>query len=105
MKVFNEDGVYLHDIGEFGAPAGLAIDKFSKLIARDSDAKSVKVFALYGEFVTSLPAGKYLECPSSVVVSNNGDVLLTDLTTGLIFTFHRESNYKYQLLEKKYLIS
>ena len=105
VKVFNEDGVYLHDIGKFDAPAGLAIDKFSNLIACDSDAKSVKVFTLNGEFVTSLPAGKYLECPSSVVVSNNGDVLLTDLTTGLIFTFHRESNYKYQLLEKKYLIS
>ena len=105
VKVFNEDGVYLHDIGKFGAPAGLAIDKFSNLIVCDSDAKSVKVFTLNGEFVTSLPAGKYLECPCSVVVSNNGDVLLTDLTTGLIFTFHRESNYKYQLLEKKYLIS
>ena len=103
VKVFNEDGVYLHDIGKFGAPAGLAIDKFSNLIVCDSDAKSVKVFTLNGEFVTSLPAGKYLECPCSVVVSNNGDVLLTDLTTGLIFTFHRES--KYQLHEKKYLIS
>ena len=103
VKVFNEDGVYLHDIGKFDAPAGLAIDKFSNLIACDSDAKSVKVFTLNGEFVTSLPAGKYLECPSSVVVSNNGDVLLTDLTTGLIFTFHRES--KYQLHEIKYLIS
>ena len=103
VKVFNEDGVYLHDIGKFGAPAGLAIDKFSNLIVCDSDAKFVKVFTLNGEFVTSLPAGKYLECPCSVVVSNNGDVLLTDLTTGLIFTFHRES--KYQLHEKKYLIS
>ena len=103
VKVFNEDGVYLHDIGKFDAPAGLAIDKFSNLIVCDSDAKFVKVFTLNGEFVTSLPAGKYLECPCSVVVSNNGDVLLTDLTTGLIFTFHRES--KYQLHEKKYLIS
>ena len=103
VKVFNEDGVYLHDIGKFDAPAGLAIDKFSNLIVCDSDAKSVKVFTLNGEFVTSLPAGKYLECPCSVVVSNNGDVLLTDLTTGLIFTFHPES--KYQLHEKKYLIS
>ena len=104
VKVFKEDGVYLHDIGKFGAPAGLAIDKFSNLIACDSDAKSVKVFTLNGEFFTSLPAGKYLECPCSVVVSNNGDVLLTDLTNGLIFTFHyRES--KYQLHEKKYLIS
>ena len=103
LKVFNEDGVYLHDIGKFGAPAGLAIDKFSNLIVCDSDAKSVKVFTLNGEFVTSLPAEKYLECPCSVVVFNNGDVLLTDLTTGLIFTFHCES--KYQLHEKKYLIS
>ena len=103
VKVFDEDGVYLHDIGKFDAPAGLAIDKFSNLIVCDSDAKSVQVFTLNGEFVTSLPAGKYLECPYSVVVSNNGDVLLTDLTTGLIFTFHRES--KYQLHEKKYLIS
>ena len=103
VKVFDEDGVYLHDIGKFGAPAGLAIDKFSNLIVCDSDAKSVQVFTLNGEFVTSLPAGKYLECPCSVVVSNNGDVLLTDLTTGLIFTFHRES--KYQLHEKKSLIS
>ena len=103
VKVFDEDGVYLHDIGKFDAPAGLAIDKFSNLIVCDSDAKSVQVFTLNGEFVTSLPAGKYLECPCSVVVSNNGDVLLTDLTTGLIFTFHRES--KYQLHEKKSLIS
>ena len=103
VKVFNEDGVYLHDIGKFDAPAGLAIDKFSNLIVCDSDAKSVQVFTLNGEFVTSLPAGKYLECPCSVVVSNNGDVLLTDLTTGLIFTFHRGS--KYQLHEKKSLIS
>ena len=103
VKVFDEDGVYLHDIGKFGAPAGLAIDKFSNLIVCDSDAKSVQVFTLNGEFVTSLPAGKYLECPCSVVVSNNGDVLLTDLTTGLIFIFHRES--KYQLHEKKSLIS
>ena len=103
VKVFNEDGVYLHDIGKFDAPAGLAINKFSNLIVCDSDAKSVQVFTLNGEFVTSLPAGKYLECPCSVVVSKNGDVLLTDLTTGLIFIFHRES--KYQLHEKKYLIS
>ena len=103
VKVFDEDGVYLHDISKFDAPAGLAINKFSNLIVCDSDAKSIKVFTLNGEFVTSLPAGKYLECPCSVVVSNNGDVLLTDLTTGLIFTFHRES--KYQLHEIKYLIS
>lgn len=41
MKVFNEDGVYLYDIGKFDVLVGLVIDKFSNLIVCDFDVKFV----------------------------------------------------------------
>ena len=95
VKVFNEEGLHLYDVGQFVAPAGLAIDKFHNLIVCDAADESrcridsnVKVFTLVGELVYQLTSGTPIsKCFCSVAVTQNGDVLVSDVKSNSIRVF------------------
>ena len=83
VKVFNNDGTFLYDIGSFGRgdgqlcnPYGLAIDEFKNLIICDRYNNRLQVFTLEGKFVNSIVTG--FGRPWSIVVSSNGQLLVTD---------------------------
>ena len=88
VKVFNDKGVFLYDIGSFGTgdgqftrPIGLAVDGFNQLIVCDSGNRRVQVFAVSGKFlysVISTTATKNIKEPWFVTVAANSDVLVSD---------------------------
>ena len=64
VKVVNEEGVFLCDIGSYGSgeaqlnsPAGLAVDAYNQLIVCDSGNGKVKVFSLTEKFLYSTMQG------------------------------------------------
>ena len=82
VKVFNNDGQFLYDIGTEGPgklyyPVGLAVDKFNNLVV--CDAENVQIFNLEGKFVNSIKReATDLETPLAVTVSNTGQLFITD---------------------------
>ena len=95
VKVFNNAGVYLCDIGckgsgdgQFNEPGGLFIDKFNHLIVCDARNKRLQLFSLDGEILTKIEKHFYEGCfLSSVAVSNNGHLLVTDFAKNCIYEF------------------
>ena len=97
VKVFNNAGEYLHDIGCEGSgdgqlkfPTGLVIDKFNQLIVCDVGNIRLQVFTLDGKFVTEI-TGQCFDIHSrlySVAVNKNGNVLVNDFGKNCINVFH-----------------
>ena len=94
VKVFNEEGVPLYDIGQFHRPAGLAIDKFNQLIVCDTEAATnhsrVRFFTLDGKLVSWL-LHDLDSCFCSVAVTQNGSILVSDVNKGSIQVFQQAS--------------
>jgi len=95
VKVFNNTGVYLHDIGSEGSgdgqlsrPTGLVIDKFNNLIVCDRGNKRLQIFALNGTLFTKIE-GQFFDESNlfNAVVSNNGHLFVTDLAKNRIYVF------------------
>ena len=95
VKVFNKEGVFLYNIGSKGScdgqligPAGLAVDKFGRLIVCDADNNRLQVFTLDGKFVAVIkPQHNALGTPWSVAVSNDGHMFVTDVEKHCINVF------------------
>ena len=92
VKVFNEQGEYLRDFGQFHSPAGLAIDKFNNLVVcnavqSDEVRSSVKVLTMSGKVVQDLGFQSMSSMPCSVAVTQNGDVLVSDVEKHAIYIF------------------
>ena len=92
VKVFNEQGEYLRDFGQFHSPAGLAIDKFNNLVVcnavqSDEVRSSVKVLTMSGKVVWDLGFQSMSSMPCSVAVTQNGDVLVSDVEKHAIYIF------------------
>ena len=75
IKVFNEEGAFLYDIGSDGTgdgqlscPLGLAIDKFNSLIVCDRSNMRLQVFTLDGKFLNSIDQNQ----PLSIAASSSG---------------------------------
>ena len=90
VKVFNDEGLFLYDIGSFGSgegqlvrPIGLAVDSFNQLIVCDSGNKRMQVFTLNGTFLHSFTE-QAIEDPWFVAVSNSGDILISDVSWNCI---------------------
>ena len=92
VKVFNNEGVFLYDIGSYGrgegqlnSPAGLAVDAYNQLIVCDSVNQRVQVFSLTGEFLTTMQgsvpgAACALQKPWFVTVSNDNKIVISDVS-------------------------
>ena len=83
IKVFNEEGVFLYDIGSKGSgngqlhsPTQLAIDKFNNLIVCDKNNSRLQFFTLGGKFVNSTLARQYNR-PCAIATSNIGYVIVS----------------------------
>lgn len=100
VKVFNNEGMFLYDIGSFGygegqlnSPAGLAVDAYNRLIVCDSDNGRVQVFSLTGKFLYTMQAGSapgtacVLQKPWFVAVSSDNQILISDSLARGIFYF------------------
>lgn len=100
VKVFNNEGVFLYDIGSYGcgegqlnSPAGLAVDAYNQLIVCDSGNGRVQVFSLTGKFLYTMQAGSApgtacaLQKPWFVTVSSDNQILISDTLAWGIFYF------------------
>ena len=86
VKVYSDEGKFLHDIGSSGygdgqmiSPVGLAVDNYNQLIVCDTGNQRVQVFTLDGTYLYSITE-EIVESPWFVAVSRNGDMLITDVT-------------------------
>ncbi|XP_020618377.1 tripartite motif-containing protein 2-like [Orbicella faveolata] len=95
IKVFNEEGVFLYDIGTKGSgdgqlhcPSRLAIDKFNNLIVCDKNNSRLQFFTLGGKFVNSTLTRQFNR-PCAIATSNSGYVIVTyDVKNAHVKVFH-----------------
>ncbi|XP_044163994.1 E3 ubiquitin-protein ligase TRIM71-like [Acropora millepora] len=97
IKVFNEKGQYLHDIGcagsndgQFCLPAGLIIDKYDQLIVCDENNGRLQLFSLSGKFLNKLQ-GHYFRnsSPRYAAVNNSNKLFVIDFSLrNCIHIFH-----------------
>ena len=91
VKVFNDEGEFLYDIGTEGPwklryPVRLAVNKFNNLVV--CSHKYVQVFTLQGKFVNLIKEQPtQLQQPFSVAVSNSGQVFITDAEKYCVHVF------------------
>jgi len=92
VKVFNNEGTYLYDIGRAGVPVGqelrnpvgVAVDKFNQVIICDNGNYRVQAFTVEGHFLYSITDEMHMvESPWFAAVIGDGDKLLvTDVAVG-----------------------
>ncbi|XP_044170499.1 E3 ubiquitin-protein ligase TRIM71-like [Acropora millepora] len=97
VKVFNETGMYLHDIGckgakdgQFNCPRGLVIDKYNRLIVCDVRNRRLQLFTLSGKFLGKVQ-GEYFNngIPMVAAINKNDNILfLGDNGSNSIYVFH-----------------
>ena len=96
VKVFNNAGVYLYDIGcqgsrdgQFDGPIGLVIDEFNHLIVCDEGNSRLQLFTLDGKFFTEI-TGSFFEgsFPFYCAVSNAGHLFVTGYNKNCVYVFH-----------------
>ena len=95
IKVFNEEGVFLYNIGSKGSgdgqlhcPTRLAIDKFNNLIVCDKNNSRLQFFTLGGKFVNSTLTRQFNR-PCAIATSNSGYVIVTyDVKNAHVKVFH-----------------
>ena len=93
VKVFNNAGVYLYDIGSEGSgdgqlsvPTGLVINQFNYLIVFDQGNKRLQLFTLDGKFVSKLECNQFYRL-SSIALSSSGHLFVTEYLNECIFVF------------------
>ncbi|XP_015780397.1 PREDICTED: E3 ubiquitin-protein ligase TRIM71-like [Acropora digitifera] len=92
VKVFNNEGTYLYDIGradvpvgqELRNPVGVTVDKFNQVIICDNGNCRVQAFTVEGHFLYSITDEMHMiESPWFAAVIGDGDKLLvTDVAVG-----------------------
>ena len=96
IKVFNQTGVYLHDVGcqgsndgQFNYPSGLVIDKYNQLIVCDEDKRRLQLFNLSGKFLQKLQGEHFNDCkPGCAALDTNGNLFVADRFGRVILAFH-----------------
>ena len=95
IKVFNETGVYLHDIGcegsndgQFNCPLGLVVDKYNRLIVCDRNNRRLQLFTLNGNYLGKLQGGYFNNVnPLQAAINNTGESLFVNCDSS-IYVFH-----------------
>ena len=96
IRVFNNAGVHLYDIGEEGSgdaqlmrPFGLVIDKFNHLIVCDVLNERLQVFTLDGKFVAKITGSFFNDsCLTACAASNTGYLFATDGDRNCVYVFN-----------------
>ena len=95
VKVFNNAGMYVYDIGSEGSadgqlskPIGLAIDKFNHLIVCDAGNKRLQLFTLDGKFVTKVE-GQFFDGSGLTynATSSSGYLFVADFDKNCVYVF------------------
>ena len=88
VKVFDEEGNFLYDIGRghLSYPVGLAIAKCNNLIVCDTGNQRLVIFTTEGDYLTEIE--QCFHTPYFVAVSEDGDVLVTDYEKNCVYLFH-----------------
>jgi len=95
VKVFNNAGVYLYDIGSEGSgegqlllPYGLAIDKFNNLIVCDKGNERLQLFTLDGKFLTKVE-GQFFKGSvlHYIATSSSGNLFVANSNKNCIYVF------------------
>ena len=95
IKVFNETGVYLHDIGcegsndgQFNCPLGLVVDKYNRLIVCDRNNRRLQLFTLNGNYLGKVQGGYFNDVnPFQAAINNTGESLFVDCDSS-VYVFH-----------------
>ena len=96
LVVLNNAGEYLHDIGskgsgdgQFSGPTGLVIDKLNRLIVCDAGNSRLQLLTLEGKYIAQIP-GSFFKggYPHSAVISNTGNLFVTDSWGHCVHVFH-----------------
>ena len=88
VNAFDANGNFLYDIGRgrLSYPVGLAIEKFNNLIVCDTGNQRLVIFTTEGDYLTETE--QCFHTPYFVAVSEDGDVLVTDLKKNCVYLFH-----------------
>ena len=95
VKVFDQTGKHLFDIGSKGSkdglfrwPRGLIIDKYNQLIVSDANNQRLQFFTLDGKFLHKLQGDFFSNgCPLYVTISNDDSLFVADFQKHCIFVF------------------
>lgn len=95
VKVFNDDGAFLFDIGAKGldeeklrGPLGLVIDSFNNLVVCDKDKGRLQIFKLDGSHVAMVEGeATKLASPEFIAVSKEGHLFVTDPRRNCVHVF------------------
>ena len=95
VKVFDQTGIYLHDIGcegsddgQFDCPVGLVIDKCNRLIVCDAKNERLQLFTLSGKFLSKLQGTCFNNNNPGFAAINNNDKSLFVAGWSSIYVFH-----------------
>ncbi|XP_074611184.1 tripartite motif-containing protein 2-like [Acropora palmata] len=95
VKVFDQTGIYLHDIGcegsddgQFDCPVGLVIDKCNRLIVCDAKNERLQLFTLSGKFLSKLQGTCFKNNNPGFAAINNNDKSLFVAGWSSIYVFH-----------------
>ena len=100
VTVFNNEGLYLYDIGKEEFVVGslrksLTIDAFNNLIVCDNDNSSLHVFSLDGKYINSFNEGDL--SPWSVAAFEDNKLLVCDYKNHVIHVLQKNLNIAQQL--------
>ena len=111
IKVFDQTGVYLYDIGcegfkdgQFDCPVGLVIDKYNQLIVCDVGHERLQLFTLSGKFLSKLEEEYFMvNNPWYAALNNNGNLFVVERPGNKILVFLWEVfDRKTNLLDKNF---
>ena len=99
IKVVDQTGVYIHDIGcegssdgQFDCPRGLVIDKHNRLIVCDVSERRLQLFTLSGKFLGTLQ-GEYPNnhnSPRYAASNKNGNLVVAGIFQSFVFVFDKK---------------
>lgn len=95
VKVFDENGGFIYDIGARGcdqeklnSPLGLAIDGFNNLVVCDTERARLQIYNLDGTHVCTVEGeSPRLASPEFVAVSREGHLFVTDPKSNCVHVF------------------
>ena len=91
IKVFSEDGVFLHQIYLGNCSGHIAIDRFNNLVVCAEDEEILKKLKLDGTLVNETEEPSNCIYTNSVAVSGTGQLFVTDKYYNRVHVFQWET--------------